>query len=53
MNYYEVKDWSYAVGVEMWMDASTDGTLEGTAARTITQNEDGTFTVKYYIPSVE
>jgi RNA polymerase sigma factor (sigma-70 family) len=53
MNYYEVKDWSYTVGVEVWMDAGTDGTLEGTEARTITQNEDGTFTVKYYIPGVE
>jgi hypothetical protein len=48
-----VKDWSYESGVEVFNSAGSDVTLEGTYVWTLTKNEDGTFTFKYYVPSIE
>lgn len=45
-----VGDWTYEAGVEAFTGAESDGTLEGTLFQTMTKNEDGTFTIRYYEP---
>lgn len=43
-------DWDYKEGVEVVMGCGSDGTVEGTEAYTFTLNEDGSFTIRYYVP---
>lgn len=45
-----VGEWSYEAGVEVFHTFETDGTPEKTDVITITMNEDGTFTIRRYVP---
>jgi hypothetical protein len=50
---YLVEGWAYDTGVEVVNTIESDGTREDTAVLTLTKNEDGTFTYKYYVPCTE
>lgn len=47
-----VGDWAYDAGTEVMSGCESDGTLEGSTSNTITLNEDGTFTIRYYVPKL-
>lgn len=51
-NQYYVGDWQYESGVEVYLGAESDGTMEGTQILTIMQQEEGSFVVRYYSPDL-